>query len=65
MLPLLSGRGRKRKELNAVGRESDPLNTEAEIIRSVPLHRSISKLKCKLKFLDRLKVKQGSGQRTF
>jgi capsular exopolysaccharide synthesis family protein len=50
------------EKLNAVGRESDPLNTEAEIIRSVPIaRRSIATLKLNQtpkKFLDRLKVKQ-------
>ncbi len=52
----------EQEKLSAVGRQSDPLNTEAEIIRSVPIaRRSIATLRLNQtpnKFLDRLKVKQ-------
>ena len=51
-----------QEKLNSVGRQSDPLNTEAEIIRSAPIaRRTIATLKLELKpnkFLPRLKVKQ-------
>ena len=51
-----------QEKLNSVGRQSDPLNTEAEIIRSAPIaRRTIATLKLEIKpnkFLPRLKVKQ-------
>lgn len=54
-----------QETLSSVGRQSDPLNTEIEIVRSTPIaRRTIATLKIEQsprQFLSRLKVKQLAG----